>query len=142
MRWGATSIVGASLVVLLGCTPAGKAEADALVRTMERFRRAENRDKPEAIHEVRKTRCSAPDVCAARKECLAYAESTAQALKLKQEVELALVAVESGAMPKDSEEAKALPGKLDQAEKLLKEGFGHLQPCDDALMALRRTYRL
>lgn len=129
-------------LLFAACNLEAKQEADSLVRAMERFRKAENKDKPDMIGVVKNTKCSAADVCAARTECLAYADATARALKLKRDVELSLFAVESGAIPKDSEDAKALPGKLDEAEKLLKEGFGHLQPCDDQLMALRRTYRL
>lgn len=129
-------------LLLVGCNIEAKQEADSLVRAMERFRKAENKDKPELIGLVKNTKCSAADVCSARAECLAYADATARALVLKRDVELSLLAVESGAVPKDSEEAKALPRKLDEAEKLLKEGFGHLEPCDGALMGLRRTYRL
>lgn len=117
-------------------------EADSLVRAMERFRRAENTDKPAAFDAVRATRCSAADVCRAQRECLAYAEPTAKALALKAEVEKALVALESDAMPKDSSEARALPGKLDEAERMLKEGMDHLEPCDNELLALKRAHRL
>lgn len=132
----------ALVVLLAGCSVEAKQEADSLVRAMERFRKAENKDKPDLLGVVKNTKCSAADVCAARAECLAYADATAQALRLKRDVELSLLVLEADAMSKDSDEAKALPRKLDDAERLLKEGFGHLEPCDGALLALRRTYRL
>ena len=138
----AKRLVAVALLLAAGCNPEAKQEADSLVRAMERFRKAENRDKPDMIGVVKNTKCSAADVCAARTECLAYADATAQALRLKRDVELSLLVLEADAMSKESAEAKALPGKLDEAERLLKEGFGHLQPCDDQLMALRRTHRL
>jgi hypothetical protein len=43
-------------------------------------------------------------------------------------------------MPRDTPEARALPGKLDEAESLLNEGFAKLPACDAQLMALKRSY--
>jgi hypothetical protein len=81
-------------------------------------------------------------VCRARDACLASAEATARALKLKSEVEQGLNAIEKDAMPKDSDDARQLPFKLDEAENLLKEGFDRLGPCDDQLMALKKKHRI
>lgn len=129
-------------VALAACEGSARQEADSVVRATERFRRAENADKPAIIHDLRATRCSAADVCRARKECLAYAEPTVQALLLKTEVQSALGRLEKDAMAKDSDEAKALPQKLDDAERLLKAGIDHLGTCDAEIQALRRTHRL
>ena len=50
--------------------------------------------------------------------------------------------MEQGKLSRDSEAARALPAKLDEAESLLKEGFKALQPCDDQIMALKRKYQI
>lgn len=127
---------------LAACDGSARQEADSVVRATERFRRAENAEKPAVIHDLRATRCSAADVCRARKECLAYAEPTVQALLLKTEVQNGLGRLEKDAMAKDSDEAKALPQKLDDAQRLLKEGIDHLDACDREIQALRRAHRL
>jgi hypothetical protein len=87
-------------------------------------------------------KCSAADVCKARDACLASAEATAKAMRLKSDVEQGLAAVEKDAMPRDSEPARALPGKLDEAEMLLKEGFSLLPACDEQIMDLKKRYRI
>lgn len=124
------------------CEGGARQEADSLARALDRFRRADNADKANAIHDLRATRCTADDVCRARKECLAYAEPTVRALVLKADVEKALASLERDAMAASSEEARSLPAKLDDAERLLKEGMDHLEPCDGEVQALRRKHRL
>ena len=113
-----------------------------MVEAMDRFRKADNAAKPGQVEALRAVKCSAADVCRARDACLASAEATSKALRLKSEVEQGLKAVEADAMPRDSAEAKALAGKLDEAESLLKEGFQALPPCDDQVMGLKRKYQL
>ena len=109
---------------------------------VERFRRADNPSKPATVESLRTIQCSAPDVCRARDACLASAEATSRALKLKAEVEQGLLAIERDAMAKTSDEARQLPYKLDEAEGLLKEGFERLGPCDDQVMALKRKHHI
>jgi hypothetical protein len=133
--------VGVSLLAL-ACDSSEKREAEQVVFAVERFRKAENPAKPAAVEALRAIKCSAEEVCRARDACLASAEATARALKLKSEVEQGLNAIEKDAMPKDSEEARLLPFKLDEAENLLKEGFDRLGPCDDQLMALKRKHHM
>ena len=94
------------------------------------------------VETLRAVKCSAVDVCQARDACLASAEATAKALRLKSEVEQGLLAIEKDAMPHDAPEARALPLKLDEAESLLKEGFAALPACDDQVMALKRKYQI
>jgi hypothetical protein len=112
------------------------------VEAVDRFRKAENSGKPAAVEALRAVKCSAADVCKARDACLASAEATAKAMRLKSEVEQGLSAIEKDATPRDSNEARALPAKLDEAESLLKEGFSLLPACDDEIMALKRRYRI
>lgn len=129
-------------LLALACDSSEKREAEQVVFAVERFRKAENPAKPAAVEALRAIKCSAEEVCRARDACLASAEATARALKLKSEVEQGLNAIEKDAMPKDSEEARLLPFKLDEAENLLKEGFDRLGPCDDQLMALKRKHHM
>lgn len=124
------------------CDGAEKREAEQLVFAMEHFRKADNAAKPSAVEGVRGVKCTAAEVCRARDACLASAEATVRALKIKSEVEQGLTAIEKGKLAKDSEEARQLPFKLDEAEGLLKEGFERLGPCDDQLMALKRRHHI
>lgn len=130
------------LGVLPACSTGGKQEAAQVVEAMDRFRKADNASKPSTVESLRGVKCSAADVCRARDACLASAEATSKALRLKSDVEQGLGAIEKGMLPRESAEAKALPAKLDEAESLLKEGFAALPACDDQLMALKRKYQL
>ena len=129
-------------VILSACTSGAKQEAAQVVEAVERFRKADNAAKPSTVETLRAVKCSAADVCRARDACLASAEATAKALRLKSEVEQGLSAIEKDAMPRDAPEARALPAKLDEAESLLKEGFTALPQCDDQVMALKRKYQI
>lgn len=142
MRAVATALLAATLAGALGCDGEKRQEAERLVVAVERFRRADNPGKPAAVDALRGVPCSASDVCRARDACLASAEATAKALRLKSEVEQGLAALERGALAKDSPEAQALPEKLDDAESLLKEGFEALPKCEEEITALKRRYRL
>jgi hypothetical protein len=128
---------------LAGAACAGdRADAERVVTAVDRYRRADNAAKPGLADAIRATPCGGADVCRARDACADSAEPTAKALRIKQQVETQLAAVERGELPKDSPEAAALPKRLDEAEGLLKEGFERLQACDAEVVALRRKYRL
>ena len=129
-------------LLLPGCESGARQEAAQVVEAVDRFRKAENPAKPAAVEALRAVKCSAADVCKARDACLASAEATAKAMRLKSEVEQGLSAVEKDATPRDSDEARALPAKLDEAESLLKEGFSLLPACDDEIMVLKRKHRI
>lgn len=129
-------------VSALGCDSAEKHEAEQVIFAVEFFRKADNASKPAAVESLRSVKCTATEVCRTRDACLASAEATARALRLKSEVEQGLDAIEKGKVAKDSEEARLLPFKLDEAENLLKEGFDRLGPCDDQIMALKRKHKI
>ncbi len=133
--------IALAALVLLACESAERAEAQRVVAAVDRFRQAQNPDKPAAAEALRAVPCSAPDVCKARDTCLVTADTWGRAIRLKNEVEKGLDAIEKGTLAKDSPEAKELPKKLDEAEALLKEGHDKLQPCDDEVMSLRRKHR-
>jgi hypothetical protein len=126
----------------IACNSGARQEAAQVVEAVDRFRKADNAAKPATVESLRSVKCTAADVCKARDACLASAEATAKALRLKSEVEQGLTAVETDAMPSDSPAARALPAKLDEAESLLKEGFTALPACDDQVMALKRKYQI
>lgn len=132
----------AAALILPACSTGARQEAAQVVEAMDRFRKADNAAKPSTVETLRAVKCSAADVCKARDACLASAEATSKALKLKSEVAQGLTAIETDAMPRSAPEARALPAKLDEAESLLKEGFAALPQCDDQLMALKRKYQI
>jgi len=139
--------IALSVVLLLAslhsaCNAGVRQEAAQVVEAVDRFRKADNAGKPAQVESLRAVQCTSADVCKARDACLASAEATAKALRLKSEVEQGLTAVEKGSLARDSEAARALPAKLDEAEALLKEGFAALQPCDDQIMALKRRHQI
>jgi hypothetical protein len=124
------------------CHTGARREAEQLLSAVERFRRADNAAKPATVDALRAVPCSDPEVCRARDACLASAEATAKALRLKSEVEQGLAALEKGQLAKDSPEAQALPTKLDEAASLLDEGHKRLEPCEEQTAALRRKHRI
>lgn len=134
--------VAFAFAFVAGCGTGSKQEAAQVVEAVERFRRADNAAKPDTVGTLRAVKCSVSDVCKARDACLAAAEATSKALRIKSEVEQGLVALEKDAMARDAAEARALPAKLDEAESLLKEGFDALPACDDHVMGLKRKYSL
>ena len=131
----------AAALILVACNSGARQEAAQVAEAMDRFRKADNVAKPSMVDTLRAVKCSAADVCKARDACLASAEATSKALRLKSEVEQGLSSLEKDAMPSDSAAARALPAKLDEAESLLKEGFAALPECDGQIMALKRKYQ-
>lgn len=125
-------------LAIAACDSGERREAAVLVVAVERFRMADNARKPASVDALRAVPCAAPEVCRARDACLASAEATAKALRLKSEVEQGLSAIEKGALSKESPEARALPQKLDSAEMLLKEGFQELPRCEEQVASLKR----
>ena len=80
--------------------------------------------------------CSDAEVCAAKQACLAAIDPTTRALSLKDEVAARVVDIQAKRLAPDAPEADALPGKLDQAELLLREGRAKMTVCDAKLAAL------
>lgn len=86
---------------------------------------------------VSEVACSDARVCDVKAECVAAVDATTRALALKDEVAARVGDIEHGTLDRGSPEAQALPGKLDEAEKLLKEGRDHMRLCDEKLANLR-----
>jgi hypothetical protein len=132
----AIALVGA-VALLAGCESARDREAASLATAVERFRQADNLERPQRVEPVKAVACTAPEVCAAKAACLKGIEPTVKALALKAEVERGLADLKSGTLAPDSPEAAAMPKKLDEAEALLKEGKAAMDRCDQALGDLR-----
>jgi hypothetical protein len=132
-----------SLLLLLdvsACDFGAKGEAQAVANAVDRYRRADNPQKPAAAGELEKVACTDAEVCALKDTCLKSARPTAEALVLKHEVERGLAELESGRMDKDDPKAKALMPKLERSAQLLDEGHRALPACDDKLLAIKRKY--
>lgn len=127
---------------VVACDSAERRDAASVVAAVARFRGADNASTPAMVDALKATPCTAPDVCRARDDCAATGEATATALRLKDEVERGLRALERGALSKGSPEAMALPAKLDEAEALLKRGHEGLGSCDEQVQALKRKHRI
>jgi hypothetical protein len=123
-------------ILAAGCTNAGKHEAASLVTAVDAYRHAAGPAKAERGKAVSDVACTEPKVCDAKLACLAAIEPTVRAIALKDEVTARVADLEKGTLAKDSPEAQALPGKLDEAERLLTDGRAKMQACDAKLTDL------
>jgi hypothetical protein len=130
-------LVGASL---LGCEGGAKHEASTLLFAVDRYRRADNASKAAAARRVGDVLCNDAKVCDAKRACIASIEPTARALTLKEEVSRRIADVELKRLAPDSPEAQALPGMLEEAELLLKEGRARMPDCEKLLTDLHVEY--
>jgi hypothetical protein len=119
------------------CDGAAKHEAATLAAAVDHFRRADPSFKTAQAQAVDAVVCSDARVCAAKDACVAAVDPTARALALKDEVASRLQDIEKGTLAADAPEARALPDKLDEAERLLKEGRVQMEVCDARLADLR-----
>ena len=126
---------------LLACDGAERRDAETVVAAVQRFRTADFATTPAAVAELRKTPCAAAEVCTARETCLSAGEATSRAIVLKAEAARGIAALEKGTLPQDSDEARSLPLKLDEAEALFKKGHNALPACDEQVQALKRKHR-
>ena len=134
-------------VVLLACANAlpacdggARREATRLTDAVDRYRRASDASKAAARDAVSAVACADSRVCDAKQACVAAIEPTTRALALKDEVSRRLVDLEQKRMAPDAPEAQALPGKLDEAELLLKDGRAKMAICDARLTDLRVAF--
>ena len=128
------------VLVLAACDGDAKREAQSLATAVERFHRADNRNKAPAAATLRAVTCRATDVCAARAKCVAAADAWGESMSLTDEVIDGLAKLENGTLAKESPEAQALVGKRDRADKRLDEAQQLLPECDDAVRAIKRAY--
>jgi hypothetical protein len=125
------------LLLAIGCAGPGKREAAGLAEAVDRYRRAENAGKAGQAEAVVSFACTDAEVCATKQACLAAISPTVRALGLKDEVAARLSDIEGKRVAADSAEAQGLPQKLDEAERLLREGHAKMGACESSLAALR-----
>jgi hypothetical protein len=141
-RLSARCLAAALVAGVLGsvaCTSTAKRETATLAEAVDRYRRASGLAKDGDGQAVAALSCTDARVCAAKQSCVAAIDPTTRALALKDEVALRLADIEQKRLAPDSTEAQALPGKLDEAERLLKEGRARMAECDAKLAELQAT---
>ncbi|HXN30338.1 MAG TPA: hypothetical protein VN894_00695 [Polyangiaceae bacterium] len=124
----------------IACAGTAKREASILVAAIDRYRRADSTSKPAEARTVAAVACTDAKVCVAKRACLAALDPTARALALKDEVARRIADLQKKRLAPDSPEAQALPGKLDEAEKLLREGRTKMPDCEKQLTDLQVEY--
>jgi hypothetical protein len=122
-----------ALEALGACGGGAKRESAALSDAVDRYRRADDGSKASQGQSVVAVACTVAEVCAAKRACLAAIDPTTRALALKDEVAARLVDLQAKRLAPDAPEAAALPGKLDEAERLLHEGRTQMADCDAKL---------
>ncbi len=133
----------ALLAVSLGlsaCAGSAKREASALSDAVDRYRRANSASSAVLGAAVGDVACSDSQVCDAKRVCLAAIDATERAAALKEEVTLRLADLEAARLAPNSDEAQALPGKLEEATRLLREGRTNMDDCDKRLTDLQVRY--
>jgi hypothetical protein len=140
---GAFGHIGRSVLGLVvaalgsgACAGGAKREASSLAAAVERYRRAESSAKGVQAQTVAGLACSDSRVCEAKRACVAAIDPTARALALKDEVARRVADIQDKRLSPDSPEARSLPGKLDEAETLLREGRAHMPECERKLADL------
>jgi hypothetical protein len=127
-------------IVLAGCGNSAKREATSLAEAVDRFRQAGGASSQAQAAAVAAVPCTDDRVCDAKRACVEAIDPTSQALALKDEVTLKLADLQAGRLSPDAPEAQALPGKLDDASRLLREGHTKMEACETKLTDLRVTY--
>jgi alkanesulfonate monooxygenase SsuD/methylene tetrahydromethanopterin reductase-like flavin-dependent oxidoreductase (luciferase family) len=128
------------VAILVACGNPGKREASALIDAVDRYRRAAGPSRDALGQAVSAVACTDARVCEAKQACVAGIEPTTRALSLKDEVARRLVDLEQKRLETNSPEVEALPGKLDEAERLLRDGRSRMTTCDARLTDLRVAF--
>ncbi|MGH7434964.1 MAG: hypothetical protein ACRENE_04755 [Polyangiaceae bacterium] len=143
-RAPASVVVLAALAALAaGCDDAPKREARALLVAVDQYRRADDGARGDRAQAVVAVACTDASVCAAKAACLSAVSPTVRALALKDEVSARLGEMEGAHAATDGRappDATGLGDKLDEAERLLKEGHTNMEACEKALATLRVKY--
>jgi hypothetical protein len=122
---------------LAACTGTAKREASALTEAVDRFSRVSSAAQVQVVDAVA---CTDERVCVAKRVCVEALDPTARALALKDEVGAKIADIEGARLAPDSPEAQGLPGKLDEASRLLRQGHEKMAECDAKLADLRVAY--
>lgn len=136
----ARALVAWGLVAAVGSCTTTHQDARSVIEGVDRFRRAENAQKPELADALAKLPCADSEVCATKDACVSSAASTARGLRLQKEVEDTLAQVKKGTLPASDPKATSLGAKLDDADRALAQGNQALVDCDQKLTRLRVKY--
>lgn len=128
-------ICAAILLMLTACNAAARTETRQLATAVERYRKAENAEKPSHVDAIRQSPCTDAEVCAARAICLESAEATAKGLTLTAQAAHLMKAV-----TKATDDTAPIERMLDDAKKSNELGIKKLGDCDEKLMALKRKH--
>jgi hypothetical protein len=137
---GVLALAAGVLALVVACGSPGKHEAAALIDAVDRYRRSAGPSRDALGQAVAAVACTDTRVCEAKQACMAGIEPTTRALTLKDEVARRLVDLEQKRLETDSPEVEALPGKLDEAERLLRDGRARMTTCDARLTDLRVAF--
>ncbi len=125
-------------MALLACDgSSAKREAAALTEAVDRFSKVSGQAQAKAVDDVP---CTDDLVCEAKRVCRGAIDPTARALALKDEVAAKLADIEAARLAPDAAIAQELPGKLEEASRLLREGHSSMHECDTKLSDLKVTY--
>lgn len=121
-----------------GCKPSVKEDAALLIAAVEKMRATPDEGKGSLVSTLEAVPCTAPAVCDAKKDCVAYARAAVTGHTFKVEVERGLADVKSGKLRADDPAAQALFQKLDESAKAIKEAEAALIRCDEKVLQLKR----
>ena len=122
------------LLSLIACTSAARTETQQLVTAVDRFRKAENAEKPSHVDAIKRSPCTDAEVCTARATCVESAEATAKGLSLTAQAASLMKNVTKG------DDTAPIERMLDDAKTSNELGMKKLGECDDQLMALKRKH--
>ncbi len=131
-----------AVALVAACSSGARREAASLASAVERYRHAENIQKPAEAAVISSVACSDREVCEAKQACLAMSEPTSRGLALKIEVEKGLADLENKRILPESPAAQSLAQKLEDSSHLLEAGRAALSKCDEKVLALRLKYAL
>lgn len=122
------------------CAGTDSRETASLIDDVDRYRHADSASKAAQTRAVAAAACSSTAVCEAKRVCIEAMDPTTRALAIKDEVTARLADIEQKRLDASSAEARALPGKLDEAARLLDAGRAKMTECERRLADLRAQY--
>ncbi len=129
-----------AFATLSACDGTERTESENLFHVIERFRVAENRDKPGLVKAIEDAPATSAGVGPAKAKCAFAAKQLSKAVSISNEVDVTLGQIEKDGKGKSDPRAEPLGRRLDEAEALLKEGHLAMQECETSLTPLRKKY--
>jgi hypothetical protein len=133
-------LVFAFVLPLPACAGPGKSEAIALTHAVDKFLHAAGPAGTAEAQAVAAVSCTDERVCDAKQVCVGAIDPTAKSMALKDEVSQRLADIEAHRLTPDSPAAQALPAKLDEASRLLRDGHDRMAVCETKLADLQVAF--